>query len=95
MMFTVFDRLSTIALTSEQFVLQKVIKEVWYVCMDCLHHMLLPMIKWDHEGVQATPSVDFPLHHFTGRQCTALEIMMELLRVGSVCVFVCVGGTLE
>ncbi len=74
-------RLSIIAFTSEQFILQKVIKEVWYVCMECMHHMLLPMLKWEHEGVQATPSVDFPLHHFTGRQCAALEIMMELLRV--------------
>lgn len=72
-----------IAYTSEQFVLQKVIKEVWYVCMECMHHMLLPMLKWEHEGVQATPSVEFPLHHFTGRQCMALEITMEILRVST------------
>lgn len=71
-----------IADTSELFVLQKIIKEVWYVCMECMHHMLLPMLKWEHDGVQAAPSVNFPLHHYTPKQCTALEIMMDLLKVG-------------
>ena len=73
-------RLSVIAITSEQFVLQKVIKEGWYVVVECLHHMLLPMLKWEYDGVQATPTANFPLHHFTSRQCTALELMMDLLK---------------
>jgi hypothetical protein len=70
-----------IAITSEQFVLPKLIKEVWYVCLECMHHMLLPQLKWEHDGVEATAGVTFPLHHYTGRQCSALEIMMELLKV--------------
>lgn len=55
-------------------------QEVWYVVLESLHHMLLPMLQWDKEGVQATNS-DFPPHHYTSRQCTALETMLEILRV--------------
>lgn len=75
-------RLSVIAGVSEQFVLQKVIKEVWYMCMECMHHMLLPMLKWDHDTVQASVGFCFPVHHYNGRQCTALEVTMEILKVG-------------
>ncbi|CAI8054103.1 Phorbol ester/diacylglycerol-binding protein unc-13 [Geodia barretti] len=41
--------------------------------------MLLPMLQWDKEGVQAATS-EFPAHHYTSRQCTALETMLEILR---------------
>ena len=48
--------------------------------LESLHHMLLPMLQWDKEGVQAASS-EFPPHHYTSRQCTALETMLEILRV--------------
>ena len=48
--------------------------------LESLHHMLLPMLLWDKEGVQAATS-EFPAHHYTSRQCTALETMLEILRV--------------
>ena len=56
------------------------LQEVWYVVLESLHRMLLPMLQWDKEGVQAVNS-DFPAHHYTSRQCTALETMLEILRV--------------
>lgn len=55
-------------------------QEVWYVVLESLHRMLLPMLQWDKEGVQAVSS-DFPAHNYTNRQCTALETMLEILRV--------------
>ena len=51
------------------------------MCMECMHHMLLPQLKWEHDGVQATASVNFPLHHYASKQCTALEVIMDLLKV--------------
>ena len=48
--------------------------------LESLHHMLLPMLQWDKEGVQASSS-EFPVHHYTSRQCTALETMLDILRV--------------
>ena len=56
------------------------LQEVWYVVLESLHRMLLPMLQWDKEGVQAVSS-DFPAHNYTSRQCTALETMLEILRV--------------
>ncbi len=61
--------------------MSKVIKEVWYICLDSLHRMLLPMLKWERqEGVQRLPA-QFPKYHYTGRQCTALDITMDILKV--------------
>ncbi len=74
-------RARVIAVTCEPSIMSKVIKEVWYICLDSLHRMLLPMLKWERqEGVQKTP-VQFPKYHYTGRQCTALDITMDILKV--------------
>ena len=76
--------------SGEQIVQQKCIKEVWYTCMENLHHMLLPMLKWEHgdhasssiPSMSLPPHAEFPLHNYTHRQCSALEIMMEIYKVG-------------
>ena len=55
---------------------------VWYVVHESLHRMLLPMLKWEQEGTASSENcVQFQTHYYTGRQCTALEIMLEILKV--------------
>ena len=44
--------------------------------------MLLPMLKWDQEGISVSCSVQFPPHNYTSRQCTALENVLESVKVG-------------
>ena len=48
--------------------------------LESMHRMLLPMLQWDKEGVQAVTS-EFPAHNYTSKQCTALETMLEILKV--------------
>ena len=55
---------------------------VWFVVQESFHHMLLPMLKWEQEGVPASCSVQFPPHNYTSRQCTALEMVLENVKVG-------------
>ena len=74
-----------IATVSEALVLQKTIKEVWYICLEALNHMLLPMLKWEH--CDQADFLVFPLHNYTHRQCHALDTMMEIFKV---CAHVCV-----
>ena len=57
-----------------------ILQEVWYVVLESMHRMLLPMLQWDKEGVQAVTS-EFPAHNYTSKQCTALETMLEILKV--------------
>ena len=73
-------RARTIAETCEQQIMQKVMKEVWYVCLESLHRMLLPMLKWEHEGMQAL-HIEFPSTHYSPKQCAALEVTMDILKV--------------
>ena len=56
------------------------LQELWYVVLESLHRMLLPMLQWDKEGVQAIKS-EFLAHHYTNRQCTAIEGLLEILKV--------------
>ena len=55
---------------------------VWFVVHESLHRMLLPMLKWDQEGISVSCSVQFPPHNYTSRQCTALENVLESVKVG-------------
>jgi len=76
----IYESAQVIAANSEKLVTTKVIKVLWYVTHESLHRMLLPMLKWELEGTSSNNCVQFQTHFYTGRQCTALEIVLEILK---------------
>ena len=44
--------------------------------------MLLPMLKYDLEGGgQRSSEIEFTAHHYSTKQCYALEALAEILKV--------------
>ena len=45
--------------------------------------MLLPMLKYEHEGEDGgAMDVEFIAHHYSTKQCHALEALGDILKVG-------------
>ena len=57
------------------------IKELWHICVEGLHRMLLPMLKYDQDGGDRFSDVEFTAHHYNTKQCGALEALAEILKV--------------
>ena len=68
-------------MTCEQIVTKLVIKELWHICVESLHCMLLPTLKYDHEGEDSAINVNFTAHHYNTKQCSALEALGDILKV--------------
>lgn len=50
--------------------------------MEGLHRMLLPMLKYEHEGEDGgAMDVEFIAHHYSTKQCHALEALGDILKV--------------
>ena len=59
-----------------------VIKELWHICVEGLHRMLLPMLKYDQDGGgERSSEIQFIAHHYNTKQCCALEALAEILKV--------------
>lgn len=43
--------------------------------------MLLPTLKYDHEGEDSAINVNFTAHHYNTKQCSALEALGDILKV--------------
>ena len=75
-------RAKTVATTCEQVITKLVIKELWHICIEGLHRMLLPMLKYDQEGGDDSLNgeVEFTAHHYNSKQCSALEALGDILK---------------
>ena len=75
-------RASTVADTCELVITKLVIKELWHICVEGLHRMLLPMLKYDQDGGgERSSEIQFIAHHYNTKQCCALEALAEILKV--------------
>ena len=74
-------RARMVAETCEHIITKLVIKELWNICMETLHRMLLPMLKYEQEGEDGASDVEFIAHHYSTKQCCALEALGDVLKV--------------